>query len=129
MRLILRASAFAVVLLGAMALMGSWDTNKSSGTDHSFATITTTGAIVGSTAGLLPKGKTFISIAETVAGTTPSRFYIRSKDIYPGSGSTLTADTISIGGRPYDGNFVHGVDSLAAIQIGGGAEIAVEVTN
>jgi hypothetical protein len=119
-----QGAVFALVAVLALTVFrGEWTTNKSSGTKHEFAYVTSTGGIVGSGVELA-KGRTFVSIGSVVPAATASLFYIESDDL------ESSPDTIALGGGlGFSGNFPHGIDSLECIQLGTNAEYAIEVTN
>ena len=115
----------AFVVLGVI-LMGSFPTtDKSSGTDKSWASVTATGQIIGPT-GEIGAGVTFVSLAEIISGTGTSTFEIAYRK-RPGTAET---DTIELGnGVPLNEFFQFGVDSLNCLTLGSGARYLVGTSN
>jgi hypothetical protein len=99
----------------AMIALVAWTTNKSSGTKHSYATVSSDSVVVIGAGAMITWHPSFLSIASIgTAGHTDS-LLIWSDDL----GNADGVDTLYVGTntRPLLLNFPHGVDSLYVIDV------------
>lgn len=127
MRLKIQPGWAAFGLLAAIFLMGSFPTtDKSKGSAHQLAYVTSTGMVIGA-GGQIDRGPSFVSIGEVVAGSGVSLFRIGSQSVQNGA---IEVDTLALGnGVSFDGFFKDGVDSLRCLTLGSGAQFSMTVSN